>query len=139
MQVSRITGLFPLWALLGALLAWLRPELFIPLKPTIVPMLGVVMFGMGITLTTNNFLAVLQRPLQSRCAAACRQELRCITSQSGEKGPQFSPPAAARLCGGYPASRCGAIALRRTAAGRYEIHESLELPPCTISPPWLPI
>jgi BASS family bile acid:Na+ symporter len=61
--ISRITGLFPLWALLGSLCAWLRPELFIPLKPAIIPLLGMVMFGMGVTLTAYNFLAVLQRPL----------------------------------------------------------------------------
>jgi BASS family bile acid:Na+ symporter len=62
MFIARITGLFPLWALLGSLLAWLQPELFIPLKPAIVPLLGMVMFGMGISLTANNFLTVLQRP-----------------------------------------------------------------------------
>lgn len=62
MSIARITGLFPLWALLGSLFAGLRPELFVPLKPAIVPLLGLVMFGMGITLTANNFLTVLQRP-----------------------------------------------------------------------------
>ena len=63
MPVTRITGLFPLWALLGSLFAWLWPELLVPLKPAIVPLLGVVMFGMGVTLTASNFLTVLQRPL----------------------------------------------------------------------------
>jgi len=62
MSIARITGLFPLWALLGSLCAWMWPELFILLKPAIVPLLGLVMFGMGITLTANNFLTVLQRP-----------------------------------------------------------------------------
>jgi len=62
MLISGITRLFPVWALLGALCAWLWPGLFIPLKPAIVPLLGLVMFGMGITLTAGNFLTVLQRP-----------------------------------------------------------------------------
>jgi BASS family bile acid:Na+ symporter len=58
-----ITRLFPLWALLAALLALLQPGWFAGLKPAIVPLLGLVMFGMGITLTGGNFLTVLQRPL----------------------------------------------------------------------------
>jgi BASS family bile acid:Na+ symporter len=61
--IMNVTGLFPLLAVLGALLAILIPEWFVPLKPAIVLLLGLVMFGMGITLTGKNFLAVLQRPL----------------------------------------------------------------------------
>ncbi|MGD2137485.1 MAG: bile acid:sodium symporter family protein [Gammaproteobacteria bacterium] len=62
MSITRITGLFPLWALLGSLLAWLQPGWFAPLKAAIVPLLGLVMFGMGVTLTGQNFLTVLRRP-----------------------------------------------------------------------------
>jgi BASS family bile acid:Na+ symporter len=63
MAITRITRLFPLWALLGSLLAWLQPDWFTPLKSAIVPLLGLVMFGMGITLTAQNFLTVLRRPM----------------------------------------------------------------------------
>jgi len=59
----KLTGLFPLWAMLGVLLAMLVPEWFVPLKPAIVPLLALVMFGMGVTLNGQNFLTVLQRPL----------------------------------------------------------------------------
>jgi BASS family bile acid:Na+ symporter len=62
MHNNLLTGMFPLWALLGSLLAWWLPNWFIPLKPSIVPLLGVVMFGMGITLTGSDFLEVLRRP-----------------------------------------------------------------------------
>ena len=58
------TSLFPLWALLGSALAYLRPDWLAPLKPAIVPLLGVVMFGMGVTLTWRQFAAVWQRPHQ---------------------------------------------------------------------------
>ena len=58
-----LTTLFPFWALAGSLLAWWQPDWFIPLKPSIVPLLGIVMFGMGMTLTGTNFLDVLRRPL----------------------------------------------------------------------------
>ena len=62
MRSTVITSLFPIWALLGSLLAWTVPAGFIPLKALIVPLLGVVMFGMGMTLTANDFLNVLRRP-----------------------------------------------------------------------------
>jgi BASS family bile acid:Na+ symporter len=62
MSTGRITALFPLWALLGVLLAWLVPEVLVPMKAAIVPLLGLVMFAMGITLTGADFLTVLRRP-----------------------------------------------------------------------------
>lgn len=62
MPAARVTRLFPLWALLGALLAFLFPGWFAPLRPAIVPLLGLVMFGMGITLTGYHFVTVLKRP-----------------------------------------------------------------------------
>lgn len=61
--MSLLTSLFPLWALAASLLAWLFPDWFAGLKPAIIPLLGLVMFGMGITLTVGNFTAVLRRPL----------------------------------------------------------------------------
>lgn len=61
-MINQITRLFPLWALLFSMLAYGKPDLFIDLKPAIVPLLGVVMFGMGMTLTWQNFTAVLKRP-----------------------------------------------------------------------------
>jgi BASS family bile acid:Na+ symporter len=60
--LSGITALFPLWALAGTLLAYLYPGIFAVLKPAIIPLLGLVMFGMGITLTGRSFLVVLRRP-----------------------------------------------------------------------------
>ena len=62
MRSILITALFPLWALLGSLLAWWAPGAFIPLKAAIIPLLGMVMFGMGMTLTGSDFLNVLRRP-----------------------------------------------------------------------------
>ena len=62
MRSTLLTGLFPLWALLGSLLAWMMPGWFAPLKPAIVPLLGLVMFGMGMTLTGRDFLNVLRHP-----------------------------------------------------------------------------
>ena len=61
-MVHHITRLFPLWALLFSLLAYLSPGLFTDFRPAIVPLLGVVMFGMGMTLSWQNFTEVLKRP-----------------------------------------------------------------------------
>ena len=58
-----LTTLFPFLANAGSLLAWGQPDWFSPQKPLIVPLLGLVMFGMGMTLTGTNFLDVLRRPL----------------------------------------------------------------------------
>lgn len=61
-MIVRLTSLFPLYALLFSLLAYIAPSVFEPLKPAIVPLLGLVMFGMGMTLTWSNFSEVLRRP-----------------------------------------------------------------------------
>ena len=53
---------FPLWAILLSAIAYFFPALFTPLKPGIVPLLMVIMFGMGITLTLGDFLRVLRQP-----------------------------------------------------------------------------
>lgn len=53
---------FPLWALLGAGAAYAAPGWFVPAKPAILPLLGLVMFGMGMTLTPASFGEVLRRP-----------------------------------------------------------------------------
>lgn len=60
--MTRITAWFPLWALLGAVFASLFPEWLVGLKAAILPLLGLVMFGMGVTLTLDRFAAVLRRP-----------------------------------------------------------------------------
>lgn len=62
MILIRITQLFPVWALVASALALLHPHWFTGLKAAIVPLLGLVMFGMGMSLTPANFAEVLRRP-----------------------------------------------------------------------------
>ena len=57
-----LTTLFPLWAILAAAIALMWPEPIAAWRPAIVPLLGVVMFGMGLTLAPRDFLAVARRP-----------------------------------------------------------------------------
>lgn len=53
---------FALWVLLFAGLAMLSPTSFIWLKSYIPWMLGIIMFGMGMTMTVNDFKGVLHSP-----------------------------------------------------------------------------
>lgn len=62
MSATRITQLFPVWAVGFSAWAYLQPELWVPFKPWIVPLLSVVMFGMGLTLTASDFTRVARRP-----------------------------------------------------------------------------
>ena len=57
-----MTQLFPLWAIIFSTLAWLQPDLFNSFKSWIVPLLSVVMFGMGLTLSVADFKRALQMP-----------------------------------------------------------------------------
>lgn len=61
-MLNAITALFPLWALAASLLAYEFPEGLAALKPAIIPLLGLVMFGMGMTLSARSFLVVMHRP-----------------------------------------------------------------------------
>ncbi len=57
-----VTSRFPYIAILLSAVAAYWPEIFVPLKPAIVPLLGLVMFGMGMTLTFASFRRVLHMP-----------------------------------------------------------------------------
>ena len=56
-----ITNGFPAWAVLLASFAWLVPAPFAAAGPAIVPLLMLVMLGMGLTLTPADFAAVAGR------------------------------------------------------------------------------
>ena len=55
-----IIQLFPLWALLLSALAFFKPDLFVALRPQIVPLLTLIMLSMGLTLNFANFKEVLK-------------------------------------------------------------------------------
>ncbi|OLU15141.1 MULTISPECIES: bile acid:sodium symporter family protein [unclassified Pseudomonas] len=61
--LSRFVGnTFAIWVLLFAVLAFLLPSAFLPLTAFIVPLLGLIMFGMGLTLKAEDFREVGRRP-----------------------------------------------------------------------------
>ena len=57
-----LANIFPAWVLLGGVLALLHPPWFIWFKPYIVWGLAVIMLGMGVTLSVEDFRRVLQMP-----------------------------------------------------------------------------
>jgi BASS family bile acid:Na+ symporter len=62
-KISNFAGkTFTLWVLIFAVMAYLSPDHFKWLGGYIVPLLGIVMFGMGLTLELSDFKEVLRRP-----------------------------------------------------------------------------
>lgn len=59
-MISLITRLFPLWAVLFSLLAYWAPSYLVNFKSWIIPLLMIIMFGMGSTLKLDDFRRVLQ-------------------------------------------------------------------------------
>ncbi|MEE8234222.1 MAG: bile acid:sodium symporter family protein [Gammaproteobacteria bacterium] len=56
-----VTG-FPVFAIILSIFATRYPETLIDYKPAIIPMLGVVMFAMGMTLSMDDFRRVMRSP-----------------------------------------------------------------------------
>lgn len=58
---------FVVWVVLFSGLAWLFPVPFQTLKPAIVPGLGIIMFGMGMSLVPADFARVVAQPRAVAC------------------------------------------------------------------------
>ncbi|MGG2396781.1 bile acid:sodium symporter family protein [Pseudomonas sp. SH1-B] len=62
--LSRFVGsTFAIWVLLFAILAFFQPTWFASMTVLIVPLLGLIMFGMGLTFKGSDFQEVARRPL----------------------------------------------------------------------------
>jgi len=59
---STITNYFTFWIIIFSAVAYFYPVYFADLRTLIVPTLGIIMFGMGVTLTTDDFKRVFLRP-----------------------------------------------------------------------------
>jgi len=56
------TRYFAIWVLLASMVALMRPGTFSFALPYISPLLGAIMFGMGMTLSLEDFRIVLEKP-----------------------------------------------------------------------------
>lgn len=61
-MLEKFTNLFWLWTILGVTWAWFLPPHFAWFGPWVSPGLGVIMLGMGLTLSFEDFRKVLQQP-----------------------------------------------------------------------------
>ncbi len=61
-MAEKIIKYFPVWAVLFAVMAYYFDSYFASLKSAIIPLLAIVMFGMGMTLTWDNFREVIKKP-----------------------------------------------------------------------------
>lgn len=62
-KISAFAGkTFAVWVLLFAIIAYFLPQHFVWIGDYVVPLLGIVMFGMGLTISANDFKEVFRRP-----------------------------------------------------------------------------
>ena len=71
-MASLITRFFPLWALLGSLVAFANADWFAHMENLIVPLLAGIMFMMGLTLRRADFRRVAADPRPVMVGVACQ-------------------------------------------------------------------
>ncbi|ELZ01347.1 bile acid:sodium symporter family protein [Natrialba aegyptia] len=67
-----VSKYFVLWVVIAVVLSFLSPETFVWIGEYVSILLGVVMLGMGLTLTTDDFKRILERPRDVLLAAAAQ-------------------------------------------------------------------
>ncbi len=76
---NAVTDYFTFWIILFSLITFLRPEPFAGLTGLIVPVLGIIMFGMGMTLTVGDFRRIAGRPRDVAIGAATQYGIMPVT------------------------------------------------------------
>ena len=61
-RIDQVTSLFPLWAIIISAIAYFTPSFFASWKSAIVPLLTLIMFGMGMTLKWEDFARTFKEP-----------------------------------------------------------------------------
>lgn len=115
------TRLFPLLAVLLAAAAYARPGMFAPGRDLIAPLLGVVMLGMGLTLTPADFKRIVLRPRLIAIGAVLQFALMPLIAWALAVGFDFSPELLAGMvlvgaCPGGTASNVIAYLARANVA-----------------------
>ena len=77
--IERFNALFALWVLLFSALAFVVPGAFAWFQPFIVPGLGVIMLGMGVTITPSDLRRVLRRWPAVAFGTVCQYGLMPLT------------------------------------------------------------
>jgi bile acid:Na+ symporter, BASS family len=92
-----ITKLFPVWVVIIALIAFLAPDPFKPFASTIPYFLGIIMLGMGLTMSIDDFKLVLSRPKEVLCGVGLRYFIMPLVGYAVAKLLDLPPSLAAGL------------------------------------------
>jgi BASS family bile acid:Na+ symporter len=76
---SLVTDYFTFWIILFSVITFLYPASFAGLTGLIVPVLGIIMFGMGMTLTGEDFRRIARRPGDVAVGAAAQYGIMPLT------------------------------------------------------------
>jgi len=97
-MVNVLTNLFPLWVLAGALLALWQPDYFTWFSGPMIPSgLGVIMLGMGLTLTFEDFKRIAKMPGRILTGAVLQYTIMPLMGWSMAVLFKLPPPLAAGL------------------------------------------
>ncbi|MDY8110728.1 bile acid:sodium symporter family protein [Fulvimarina sp. 2208YS6-2-32] len=80
-QLSTFVGrTFALWTILFAALGFFLPDVFTSFVPWIVPLLGIIMFGMGLTISFDDLKEVARRPFDVALAVVLQFVIMPLTA-----------------------------------------------------------
>lgn len=91
MSLVRLISLFPLWAILASICAYFQSDIALALKPTIVPLLALIMLCMGVTLRVSDFMRVFKRPKVIFFATCLQFFIMPLAAFIISKALEFSP------------------------------------------------
>lgn len=96
-MLQRLTNAFPLWVLLGGVLALVHPPLFTWFAPCVVWALAVVMLGMGVTMSVEDFRGVLGMPRAVAAGFIAQYTIMPFLGWAVARGLRLEPAFAAGL------------------------------------------
>lgn len=130
-RISRFVGnSFAGWILLAAVLGYLFPAQFTGLARYIVPLLGIVMFGMGLTLSAADFREVLRRPRDVLLGVLAQYTIMPLWAFALAKGLRLPPEVAVGviLVGSCPGGTASNV---MTYLARGDVPLSVTMTSCT--------
>lgn len=95
--IGMVTRLFPLWVLIFAALAFVAPASFTPYGAAIPWLLGLIMLGMGLTMSPQDFKLALERPRDVIAGVALRYAIMPAVALAVAKLLDLPPALAAGL------------------------------------------
>lgn len=85
---------FAYWVILFAVVAFMLPDGFTWIVPFITPLLGIIMFGMGLTLSATDFKGVVKRPFEVLTVVVAQFLIMPLLAFALAKGLRLPPEVA---------------------------------------------